>query len=688
VDRLTKMVPQNPANPVTLEQAIKDEPQLRAAAEENEAVGRMLGIAQKLEGLYRHASTHAAGVVIGDRPLEELVPLYRDPKSDMPVTQFNMKWVEPAGLVKFDFLGLKTLTVLQGAVNLLARQGIEVDLSRIPLDDTPSYAMMARGETVGVFQVESAGMRRALVDMRPDRIEDIIALVALYRPGPMANIPVYCDVKHGRRAPDYAHPMLEPILEETCGVIVYQEQVMQIAKVMSGYSLGEADMLRRAMGKKIKAEMDAQRARFVEGALKNGVSSTDADAIFDLLARFADYGFNKSHAAAYAVVSYQTAYLKANYPVEFLAASMSLDLSNTDKLAEFRREAQRLGISVLPPDVNRSDVKFDVANGAILYALSAVKGVGQEAARSIVVARGDKPFKSLSDFARRFDPKQINKRTMEQLIGAGALDSLEPNRGKLIAGLDALLAEAHAHGEEIASGQTGLFGGGEGAPLVLPDAPPLTLAERLRREHLAAGFYLSGHPLDQFAALLDRSSLSDFARFTAAVKAGASHARIAATLIGIETKRTKNGNKIAILSLSDRSGQVEAMLFSELLVKFRHLLEPGTALHLTVAGNVDGEDIRIRILDMEPLEKALAKTQRGIRILVAEQAVRPRAGKASVLGALQEALKPGVDGEVMLRLALEEGSEVEMRLPGKFNLAPETLSSLAKLPGLLDVKPY
>ena len=689
VDRLTKLVPQNPANPVTLEQAIKEEPQLRAAAEENEAIGRMLDIAQKLEGLYRHASTHAAGIVIGDRPLEELVPLYRDPKSDMPVTQFNMKWVEPAGLVKFDFLGLKTLTVLQGAVNLLARQGIEIDLSRVPLDDAKSYAMMARGETVGVFQVESAGMRRALVDMRPDRIEDIIALVALYRPGPMANIPVYCDVKHGRRAPDYAHPMLEPILEETCGVIVYQEQVMQIAKVMSGYSLGEADMLRRAMGKKIKAEMDAQRVRFVEGAQKNGVSGADADAIFDLLARFADYGFNKSHAAAYAVVSYHTAYLKANYPVEFLAASMSLDLSNTDKLAEFRREAQRLGIEVKPPDVNRSDVKFDVADGAILYALSAVKGVGHEAARSIVEARGDKPFKSLADFARRIDPKQLNKRTLEQLIGAGALDSLEPNRGKVLAGLDAILAEAHAHGEEMSSGQTGLFGGAEGVPLVLPEAPALTLTERLRREHLAAGFYLSGHPLDQYAALLDRSAhLTDFVRFTASVKAGASHARIAATLIGIETKRTKNGNKIAILTLSDRSGQVEAMLFSELLVKFRHLLEPGTALHLTVAGNVDGEDIRVRILDMEPLEKALAKAQRGIRVALTEQAVKGRTGGEGVLPALQNALRIGGDGEVLLHLALEDGQGVEVRLPGKFDLSPEAVASLAQVPGLVDVRPF
>ncbi|OYU50222.1 MAG: DNA polymerase III subunit alpha [Rhizobiales bacterium PAR1] len=689
VDRLTKMVPQNPANPITLEKAIAEEPQLRAAAEENEAVGRMLDIAQKLEGLYRHASTHAAGIVIGDRPLEELVPLYRDPKSDMPVTQFNMKWVEPAGLVKFDFLGLKTLTVLQGAVNLLARQGIEVDLLKIPLDDARSYAMLSRGETVGVFQVESGGMRRALVDMKPDRIEDIIALVALYRPGPMANIPVYCDVKHGRREADYAHPLLKPILEETCGVIVYQEQVMQIAKVMSGYSLGEADMLRRAMGKKIKAEMDAQRARFVEGAVKNGVAEADADSIFDLLARFADYGFNKSHAAAYAVVAYQTAYLKANHPVEFLAGSMSLELSNTDKLGEFRREAQRLGIRVEPPDVNRSDVTFDVRNGAILYALAAIKGVGTEAARSIVVARGDKAFKSLTDFARRIDPRQINKRTLEQLIGAGALDCLDANRGRLISGLEAIVAEANAHGAELASGQVGLFGGGEGAPLVLPEAEPLTLPERLRREHAAAGFFLSGHPLDQFSTLLDRSSLSDFVTFQRAVRNGASHARLAATLLDIDVKRTRNGNKIAILSLSDRTGQFEAMLFSEMMAKNRELLEVGTPLFLTIAGSIDGEDLRIRILEMEALDKALQRTQRGIRIFVSEHAVvggRGR-GETPIIG-LDKVLRRGGDGEISMTVMLSDGGEVDLRLPGRFDLGAQQMSALASVAGILDVKPY
>jgi DNA polymerase-3 subunit alpha len=344
VDKLTKLVPQNPAAPVTLAAAIASEPKLQAFRDEDPVVARAFDIAQRLEGLTRHASTHAAGIVIGDRPLSELVPLYRDPKSDMPVTQFNMKWVEPAGLVKFDFLGLKTLTVLDLAVKLLKQRGVELELATLPLDDPQSYQMLARGDVVGVFQVESQGMRRALVDMRPDRFEDIIALVALYRPGPMANIPTYCARKHGDEEPEYLHPMLEPILKETFGVIIYQEQVMQIAQVMAGYSLGEADLLRRAMGKKIRKEMEQQRERFVSGAIGRGIQPGQAETIFELLAKFADYGFNKSHAAAYALVSYHTAYMKAHHPVEFLAASMTLDMSNTDKLSEFRSEAQRLGI--------------------------------------------------------------------------------------------------------------------------------------------------------------------------------------------------------------------------------------------------------------------------------------------------------------------------------------------------------
>src|SRR5882672_5133754 len=484
VDKLTKLVPQNPAAPVTLAAAIASEPKLQAFRDEDPVVARAFDIAQRLEGLTRHASTHAAGIVISDRPLSELVPLYRDPKSDMPVTQFNMKWVEPAGLVKFDFLGLKTLTVLDVAVKLLKQRNVDVDLATLPLDDAPSYQMLAKGDVVGVFQVESQGMRRALVDMRPDRFEDIIALVALYRPGPMANIPTYCARKHGDEEPEYLHPMLEPILKETFGVIIYQEQVMQIAQVMAGYSLGEADLLRRAMGKKIRSEMRAQRARFVSGAVERGVERAQADAIFDLLERFAEYGFNKSHAAAYALVAYQTAYMKAHYPVEFLAASMTLDLSNTDKLSEFRAEAQRLGIKVEAPSVNRSGATFEVSDNTIYYALAGLKGVGHQAVELIVEARKDGAFTSLADFASRVNPRAINKRVIESLAAAGAFDALDSNRARVFAGSEAILAACPRSHEAATIGQNDMFGGASDAPtIMLPQIEPWLPAERLRREY-------------------------------------------------------------------------------------------------------------------------------------------------------------------------------------------------------------
>src|SRR5215469_13718254 len=360
VDRICKMVPNNPAAPVTLQQAIDGEPMLQQMRDDDPQVARLIEIALQLEGLYRHASTHAAGVVIGDRPLDELVPMYRDPRSSMPVTQFSMKYVEAAGLVKFDFLGLKTLTVLAKARNLLAAREVPIDLSNLPLDDSKTFRLLARGETVGVFQLEGAGMRDVLKKLDADRFEDIVAVNALYRPGPMENIPRYIAVKHGSERPEYMHPDLEPILEETQGIIIYQEQVMEIAKVLSGYSLGSADLLRRAMGKKIKSEMEAQRKQFIDGAKAHGVNDRLAEYIFEQVAKFAGYGFNKSHAAAYALVGYQTAYLKANHPVEFMAASMTLDLGNTDKLNIFRQECDRLGIKLLPPDINRSMVTFAV----------------------------------------------------------------------------------------------------------------------------------------------------------------------------------------------------------------------------------------------------------------------------------------------------------------------------------------
>ena len=473
VDRLCKLVPNNPAHPVTLEQALAAEPALQQQRDTDESVARLITIALKLEGLYRHASTHAAGVVIGDRPLTELVPLYRDPRSDIPVTQFNMKWVELAGLVKFDFLGLKTLTVLARTLELLAARGVRLELSALPLDDPAAYELLARGDTVGVFQVEGAGVRDMLRKLRPDRFEDIIAANALYRPGPMENIPRYIAVKHGEEEPDYLHPALEGILKETYGVTTYQEQVMQIAQVLAGYSLGSADLLRRAMGKKIPAEMEAQRQLFFEGAAARGVERARAELIFDQMAKFAGYGFNKPHAAAYALLTYQTAYLKANHPVEFLAALMTLDLGNTDKLNVFRQEVDRLGIRLLPSDINRSEVTFAVeapspasrggkggGNPAIRYALAAVKGVGAQAMAELVAERNARGrFKDLADFSRRLDAKSINRRQFESLAKAGAFDSLNPNRAQTFAAAELLLRQASLAAEERESRQESLFAG-------------------------------------------------------------------------------------------------------------------------------------------------------------------------------------------------------------------------------------
>jgi len=687
VDKLTKLVPQNPANPVTLKKAIEDEPRLQAAAQEEPVVGRMLAIAEKLEGLHRHASTHAAGIVIGDRPLEELVPLYRDPRSGMRVTQFNMKWVEQAGLVKFDFLGLKTLTVLRTAVNFVRQRGIDLDLSRIPLDDRKTFELLGRGETVGVFQVESAGMRKALVDMRADRLEDLIALVALYRPGPMANIPVYCDRKHGRGEPPekwYLHPKLEPILKETYGIIIYQEQVMQVAQALSGYSLGEADLLRRAMGKKIKSEMDAQRARFVEGALKNGLTKELADEIFDLLAKFADYGFNKSHAAAYALVAYQTAYLKANYTVEFLAASMALDMDNTDKLSEFRREAERLGIRVEPPSINRSGVSFEVdhdgkGRGVIRYALAAIKGVGRQVVESIVSARGDKPFTSLADFASRINPRLVNKRTLEALIAAGAFDELEPDRARATAAIDAMMALAARTAAAASDGQADIFGGLAAGPetLRIPPYEPWPPAVRLQKEYDTVGFFLSGHPLDGYEEMLGRLRVQRWVDFAKAVKAGATMGRLAATVLDRTERRTKSGNKMGIVTLSDQTGQFEAIVFSEGLQRFRDFLEPGRAVVLVVQASVEGEDVRARIQSVEPLDEAIAQHQKGMRIYVRDE---------TPLASIAERLKQRGEGEVSMVLILDSAHEVELRLPGRYLATPQIAAALRAVPGVVHVE--
>ena len=678
VDKLTKLVPMNPAAPVTLSKAIGEEPRLQAARDSDPTVKRAFDIAMKLEGLHRHASTHAAGIVIGDRALSELVPMYRDPKSDLPVTQFNMKWVEQAGLVKFDFLGLKTLSVLDLAVKLVKRRGIDLDLLGIPLDDTKSYEMLARGETVGIFQVEGQGMRRALVEMRPDRFEDIIALVALYRPGPMANIPTYCARKLGHERTEYLHPNLQPILEATYGIITYQEQVQQIAKDLAGFTLAEADLLRRAMGKKIKSEMDAQRGRFLAGATERGYDKTIAQTIFEACAKFAEYGFNKSHSAPYALITYQTAYMKANYPVEFMAASMTYDMGNTDKLAEFRAEAQRLGVKVEPPSINRSGVDFDVEGATIHYALAALKGVGKEAVKTIVEARGERPFRDLADFAGRINPRAINKRVLESLAASGAFDALEPNRARAYAGVDVILAAAQRRHDDAALGQSELFGGGATREqLPLPAVEPWLPAERLQREFDAIGFFLSGHPLDDYKALLEKLKVQSWTVFCNSVKQGASAGRVAGTVVARAERRTKTGNKMGILEFSDPSGHFEAVIFQEGLSQYRDLLEPGAAVLLMLTAEAQGDEVRARIQSVEPLEQAAAKMQKELRIHL--QSEKP-------IESILKRLESRGEGEIVLVLQLQGGGEADIRLPGRYKVSPQIAGAIKAVPGVVQVE--
>ena len=689
VDRLCKLVPQNPAHPISLGRAIDDEPRLQAARDGEPIVRRAFDIAQKLEGLTRHASTHAAGIVIGDRPLTELVPLYRDPKSLMPVTQYNMKWVEPAGLVKFDFLGLKTLTVLDRAVKLVRRRGIEIDLSNLPLDDPKTYEMLARGETVGVFQVESAGMRRALVDMRPDRFEDLIVLVALYRPGPMANIPTYCARKLGHERTDYLHPKLEPILRATYGIITYQEQVQQIARDLAGYSLGRADILRRAMGKKDRKEMASQRDSFVSGATERGIGRADADVIFDTCAKFAEYGFNKSHSAPYALLTYQTAYMKSNYPVEFMAASMTLEMGNTDKLAEFRDEAERLGLKVEPPSVNRSGVEFEVDGNTIHYALAALRGVGRQAVESVVAVRGERAFADLSDFGRRINPRAVNKRVLESLAAAGAFDCIEGNRARAFAAVDAILATAQRTQDDMARGQSELFAGATAhSSSAVPALEPWLPADRLQREYEAVGYFLSGHPLDDYAAALKRLRVQSWAEFARAVKTGAGAGRVAGTVVSRMERRTKSGSKMGIIGLSDPSGHYEAVLFAEGLAQYRDLLEPGSAVLLFLTAEVQGDEVRARIQSVEPLDEAAARMHRGLRVFLRD--TEPLAGVARRLEASQKGGNgngaEAADGEVSMVLLLGNGSEVEVKLPGRFKVSPQIAGAIKAVSGVVTVE--
>ena len=688
IDRLAKLVPNHPTDPWTLDRALNGVSELAGEYRADPQVKHLLDLAMKLEGLPRHASTHAAGVVIGDRPLHELVPLYRDPRSDMPVTQFDMKYVEGAGLVKFDFLGLKTLSVLKKAVQMLGRRGIAVDLDALAWDDADVYRLLQRGDTVGVFQLESEGMRRTLSAVRPSNFGDIIALVSLYRPGPMDNIPSFGRRKNGTEPITYPHPLLEGILAETYGIFVYQEQVMQAAQVLAGYSLGGADLLRRAMGKKIKAEMDAQRAIFVEGCAKaNGIAAAKANELFDLIDKFAGYGFNKSHAAAYALLAYQTAWLKAHHPHEFFAASMCYDLALTDKLGVFVDDMRRLGVVVLPPCINASEAEFSVeAQGeglAVRYALAALKSVGEGAMERLVAERAaNGPFASLDDIARRVDPRLLNKRQLETLAAAGAFDALDPNRAGLFAAAETMLAVAARVHEQRASGQGGLFGDAEasGEAIRLPLSARWSLAERMDQEKEAFGFYFSAHPVDRHRHIATAHGARAFAKLGELEIPP--DTRVPATMaVLVEDARWRTsarGRRYLMATLSDATGQFVATCFDDnVAAALEEAARNGGCglISVELDRRADDETPKINVKRIQPFE-TLALGARMLLDLAVDR-VEAVAAVADLLAGVR-----GGRGEVRLHAALPGDGSATLLLGRDFVLDAELAGRIEHVQGV------
>jgi DNA polymerase-3 subunit alpha len=691
VDRLAKLIPNHPTDPWTLERALNGVSELAAEYKNDADVRRLFDLAKQLEGLPRHSSTHAAGVVIGDRPLDQLVPLYRDPRSDTPVTQFDLKYVEAAGLVKFDFLGLKTLSVLQKAVQMLAKRGVEVDLDRLAWDDPEVYKLLQRGDTVGLFQVESEGMRRTLSAVKPTCFEDIIALGALYRPGPMDNIPMFGARKNGREPIEYPHPLLKDVLKETYGIFVYQEQVMEAAKVLAGYSLGEADLLRRAMGKKIQAEMDAQRAGFVTGCERmNGIPAAKANELFDLIDKFAGYGFNKSHAAAYALLTYQTAWLKAHHPVEFFAASMCFDMAQTDKLAIFADDMRRMGVACLPPSVNASEAEFAVETAgdglAVRYALGALKGVGEKAMEQLVEERrANGRFRSLDDFADRIDPRLLNRRQIESLAGGGAFDEIEPNRAAVHAAAETILAHASSASDARTSGQGGLFGGESNVvPIRMPVVSAWSLAQRMTQEKESFGFYFSAHPIDRYRHLAEAHGARSFAELSS-LPASTEGGRTGATMAGLveeaRWRTSAKGRRYQMVTLSDASGQFVATVFDDVVSnQVEEAAKAGACALLNVElDRRPGEETpRVTIRGIQSFESLSRRSRLQVEVEVEDEG-------ALALLAAAVADHRGGNGVLRLRAELPRG-QAEVVLGRDFVLDAELAARIERLPGVMAVR--
>lgn len=684
-DRISKMIPPGVQgkNP-TLQESLDQVPELEQMRQEDPQINKLFDIGMKLEGLYRQSGMHAAGVVIGDRPLDQLVPLYKDPKADMPVTQYDMKFVEETGLIKFDFLGLKTLTVIKKAVDWVKKvHKIDLDIDNIPLDDKLTYEMLQRGDTSAVFQFESPGMKDVHKQIKPDRFEDLIAIVSLYRPGPMDNIPTYIKRKHGEEEITYLHPDLAPILDETYGIMVYQEQVMKIAQALGGYTMGGADKLRKVMGKKMRDEIPKQRKMFTEGAVAKGIDEGTATKIFDQMEKFASYGFNKSHAAAYSLVSYQTAYLKAHYPVEFMCAVMSLDMTNVDKLLLYKEECKKMGFKVLPPDINKSDADFDVEDGNIRYALAAIKSVGAANMEAIAAERhAHGPYKDVSDFIHRIDAKQINRRQLEQLIKAGAFDCLDKNRGKLFANIETIVQHISAATELKTSSQSSLFGDQElQAKVKLAEKPDWPELEKLKLEAEAIGFYLSAHPLDSYSRGMERLGVKKCNEVFQGIRTGDTiRAKLAGCVNSFQKRISKNGNKYAFLEISDGSSNFEGLLFSEGLTRFEEIIKSGLPLLVSVTIDKQNEEgnPRVMINSVETLDKAIADVANGLEISLNDTSAVPK---------LKEILGKDRNGKNKIYIKPDNDNwDIRIELSGGFALQGDVLSQIRGLAGVTTVK--
>ncbi len=692
VDRISKMIPSNPIDPVTLEKALSMDKTLRDMQQNDKEVGRLLDIALKLEGLNRHCSTHAAGVVIGDRPLEELVPVYRDPKSDMPVCGYSMKYAESAGLVKFDFLGLKTLTVIAKACSFIKRRGIDLDISKIPLDDPLTYKMLSEGKSVGVFQLESAGMRDVLRKLRPDNIDDIIALISLYRPGPMDNIPAYIARKHKLEDPDYLHPMLEEVLKETYGVIIYQEQVMQIAQIMGGYSLGGADLLRRAMGKKIASEMDKQRDIFVKGALNNKVEKSQASYIFDLVAKFAGYGFNKSHAAAYAMISYRTAYLKANYPVEFFAASMNLEISDTDKINTFVQDIREHNITILPPDINKSFTYFvpEKLTGVlgeiygIRYALAACKNVGVNVILNLEDERAKNgEFTSVFDLVARLGSGNLNKRMIENLIRAGAFDSLNKNRRQLFDNVELFLKYTGNNSKQKESVQSSLFDllGEVENKGFYPELKAVNEWEqtvKLQEEFQSLGLYLDQHPLSSYDNFMTKLGIVYCGHFSAKLPEGYSQVKLVGVVISKKIRSSQKG-KFASVTLSDPTGIFEISIYDEdLLATAQDLLISGNILYILSDIRKDEGGTRAVALEVKSFDDLIKEQQVTYNLYLKNLAV---------ITSLKNYIKNSQNSNVTINFKVPVQKQlITISLNQNYSVSSEAIINLRSINGVVKVE--